>query len=88
PLRVIYILSTINSMQMNLTTTTVNNFGYISITIMMALLLLLWFKVVPGTFTIPFFIIALALFIARIVMRIKLARMEREAMNSTTSPQS
>ncbi len=71
---------------MNLTTTTINNFGYISISIMMGLLLLLWFKVVPESFTIPFFIIAFALFAARIIMRIKLARMEREAMHSTTKP--
>lgn len=72
---------------MNLTTRTINNFGYVSITIMMGMLLLLWFKVVPQSFTIPFFIIALALFAARIVMRIKLTRMEREAMRSKTNPQ-
>lgn len=72
---------------MNLTAHTINNFGYVSITIMMGLLLLLWFKVVPESFTIPFFIIALALFGARIIMRIKLARMEREAMHSNAKPQ-
>ncbi len=72
---------------MNLTPQTINNFGYVSITIMMGLLLLLWFKIVPETFTIPFFVIALALFVARIIMRIKLARRERAAMQSNINPQ-
>lgn len=72
---------------MNLTAHTINNFGYVSITIMMAMLLLLWFKVVPESFTIPFFIVALGLFGARIIMRIKLTRMEREALHSNTKPQ-
>jgi len=71
----------------NLTTRTINNFGYVSITIMMGLLLLLWFKVVPESWTIPFFIIALALFGVRVIMRIKLARNEREALRSNTRPQ-
>lgn len=56
---------------------TINNLGYISITIMMAMLLLLWFGIVPESFTLPFFVIALALFLTRIVLRIKLARSER-----------
>lgn len=65
---------------MRLDQTTVNNLGYISITIMMAMLLLLWFRIVPDAFTIPFFVLALLLFVSRIVLRIKLLRQERNAM--------
>lgn len=65
---------------MNLTAKAINNFGYVSITIMMGLLLLLWFRIVPDTFTIPFFVIALALFLGRVILRIRLAKVEREAL--------
>lgn len=61
---------------------TLNNLGYISITVMMAMLLLLWFKIVPDSFSVPFLLIAVALVLVRIVLRIKLIRMEREALRS------
>jgi hypothetical protein len=61
---------------------TLNNIGYISITIMMGLLLLLWFKIVPDSWAVPFLVIALALVGARIVLRIKLIRMERAALRA------
>ena len=67
---------------MNLTSKTINNFGYVSITIMMALLLLLWFRIVPDSFTIPFFVIAAALFIVRLVLRIRLIKLERKALQT------
>ncbi|MEK7670740.1 MAG: hypothetical protein AAB344_00775 [Bacteroidota bacterium] len=67
---------------MTITSKTVNNFGYISITIMMALLLLLWFRVVPESFTVPFFVIALGLFLTRIFLRIKLAQIERQTLQA------
>ncbi len=68
---------------MPITARTVNNLGYISITVMMAMLLLLWFGIVPESFTVPFFVVALGLFLTRIVLRIKLARSERLAHKST-----
>ncbi len=61
---------------------TLNNAGYISITIMMGLLLLLWFKIVPDSWAVPFLLIALALVFARIVLRIKLIRKERAALRA------
>ncbi len=61
---------------------TLNNAGYISITIMMGLLLLLWFKIVPDSWAVPFLVIALALVVARIVLRIKLIRKERAALRA------
>lgn len=64
---------------------TLNNFGYVSITIMMGLLLLLWFKVVPDSFAVPFLVIALVLVLMRIVLRIKLIRMERDTLRTRTS---
>lgn len=62
---------------MPITARTINNLGYISITVMMAMLLLLWFRIVPESFTIPFFVVAAGLFLTRIILRIKLARLER-----------
>ncbi len=61
---------------------TLNNLGYVSITVMMAMLLLLWFKIVPDSFAVPFLLIAAALVLVRIVLRIKLIRMEREVLRS------
>ncbi len=61
---------------------TLNNLGYISITIMMGLLLLLWLRIVPDSFAVPFLVIALALVLLRIVLRIKLIRQERDALRA------
>lgn len=63
---------------MELDRRTLNNLGYISITVMMLMLLLLWFKIVPEWLTLPFFLVALALVAVRIILRIKLIRKERE----------
>ncbi|MER3524067.1 MAG: hypothetical protein C4326_08355 [Ignavibacteria bacterium] len=65
---------------MRLDQRTVNNLGYISITIMMAMLVLLWFRIVPDSFAVPFFVLALLLFLSRIVLRVTLFRQERKAM--------
>ncbi|HXF99572.1 MAG TPA: hypothetical protein VNL69_02250 [Bacteroidota bacterium] len=61
---------------------TLNNLGYISITIMMAMLLLLWFKIVPEWLTLPFFLVALVLFVTRVVLRVRLIRKEREELRA------
>jgi Ca2+/Na+ antiporter len=61
-----------------------NNLGYISITVMMLMLLLLWFKLVPQWLTLPFFLVALALVVVRIVLRVKLIQKERQESQSTT----
>ena len=67
---------------MTLTSKTVNNFGYVSVVIMLTLLVLVWFRLVPDSFTIPFFVIALVLFVVRLVLRIRLAKLERQALQS------
>jgi len=67
---------------MTLTSKTVNNFGYVSVVIMLTLLVLVWFRLVPDSFTIPFFVIALVLFVVRLVLRIRLATLERQALQS------
>jgi hypothetical protein len=60
-----------------ITTRTVNVFGFISIAIMVILLLLIWQQLVPRSLYIPFFLIAIGLFIVRIVLRVIVARAER-----------
>jgi hypothetical protein len=55
----------------------VSLYGYISIIIMAVLLGLIFFEKVPRSFYFIFFIIALALFLGRIALRILLARQER-----------
>ncbi|MBX2992488.1 MAG: hypothetical protein KF749_15150 [Bacteroidetes bacterium] len=72
---------------MNITPKTVAVFGYISIPVMLIMLALLWFRIVPDTLTIPFFSIALGLFLVRIVLRIQLARNERRALEAKRQAQ-
>jgi hypothetical protein len=65
---------------MTITLKALNTFGYISIGIMTVMLLLLWFNIVPQSLTIPFFVVALGLFLVRLVLRIRLAMIERKAL--------
>jgi hypothetical protein len=58
-------------------------FGYISITLMLVMLGLLVFQVVPTSLTLPFFLVALALYAVRLVLRIRLARRERDAESAS-----
>ena len=67
---------------MNITPKTVATYGYISIPVMLIMLALLWFRIVPESYTIPFFSIALGLFVVRIFLRIQLARNERRALEA------
>ena len=64
-------------MSMKLTAAGVTVFSYISLAIMLVMLLLIWFRIVPDTLLIPFFTVAVVLSIARIVLRIRLAKATR-----------
>ena len=55
----------------------VSLYGFASIIIMAVLLGLIFFEVVPRSFSLAFFIVALVLFIGRIVLRFLLSRQER-----------
>ena len=64
-------------MSMKLTAAGVIVFSYISLAIMLVMLLLIWFRIVPDTLLIPVFTVAVVLSIARIVLRIRLAKATR-----------
>lgn len=68
---------------MTLTPRTVSIFGYVSLAVMVTLLLLLWLHIVPDTMAVPFFVIAVVLFLTRIVIRFIVARRERKALTGT-----
>ncbi len=55
----------------------VNTYGYISIGVMLILLALVWFEVVPKSLYIPLFLVAAALFVGRLVLRVLLVRQLR-----------
>ena len=57
-------------------------YGTIGIVVMIALLALLYFKLVPTSLEIPFFIIAILLFVGRVILRIALARQEKRAKSA------
>lgn len=63
----------------------VSIYGYVSIIIMAVLLGLIFFESVPQGFYIAFFIVALILFIGRIVLRFLLARQERRKKSEESS---
>jgi hypothetical protein len=65
---------------------TVDLYGIISITVMLVLLLLLWLQIVPRTLSLPVLLVALALFLMRITMRLILARQERQARKTEEQP--
>jgi len=60
----------------------VSVYGIVSIVIMAVLLGLIFFEKVPKSFNLPFFIVALVLFVGRIVLRFLLARQERRMKSS------
>ena len=61
-------------------------YGFVSITIMLILLILIWFRLVPETYYWPFFIIAALLFLTRVVLRFKAARDEKRISISDNDP--
>lgn len=72
---------------MNLTAKSVNTLGFVGIAIMLMLLALLWFRVVPESWTIPFFIVALSLFLTRLVLRVLLIRKEKHSLQKKKNAQ-
>ena len=54
-----------------------NIYGIISIVVLAILLLLIWLKLVPASYNIPLFAIALVLWASRMVMRMLLVRKEK-----------
>ena len=62
-------------------------YGFVGIGIMAVLLMLMWFKMVPESYFIPLFAVALVIWASRIIMRMMLAKKERSeaSSNSQTS---
>jgi hypothetical protein len=60
-----------------ITVRTVEVYGYISLAIMILLLVLVWLKQVPDGLIVPLFLVAVALFVGRIVLRIIVARQKK-----------
>jgi hypothetical protein len=63
-------------------------YGTIGLAVMVVLLALIFFKLVPAFLYLPFFVVAILLFVGRIVMRIILVRQEKRAKSeaNVTSP--
>ena len=57
---------------------TVNIFGFVAVGLMALMLVLIWARLVPHTMYLPLFLIAAALFLARVTLRLVLSRQERE----------
>lgn len=58
---------------------TVNIYGFFAIGIMIVMLVLIWARLVPQSMYTSMFLVALALFLVRVTLRLTLARQEREA---------
>jgi len=69
-----------------ITTKAVTIYGFISITVMLILLILIWFRLVPETYYWPFFIIAALLFVTRIVLRFMAGKSERRSSIPDNDP--
>ena len=81
--RVLYIESDFhNPSHPMITSKAVTLYGFFSITVMLVLLLLIWFRLVPETYYWPFVAIAALLFVSRIILRIKAAKNERGGSGS------
>ena len=61
----------------------VNSFGFIAVGLMAVMLVLIWAQLVPRSMYMPLFLIAAALFLTRITLRLVLARQERLAKKSS-----
>ena len=60
-------------------------YGLVGLLLMLILLGLIFFKQVPQSYYLPFSIVAFLLFAGRIVLRVLLARQQRQAKESPTS---
>lgn len=55
----------------------VNIYGYVFLVIVVAMLVLVWFRIVPQSMFVPLFLIALVLYMVRITLRLLLERQRR-----------
>ncbi|RPH33985.1 hypothetical protein EHM92_08025 [bacterium] len=55
----------------------VNLYGYVFLAIVAAMLVLVWFQLVPQSLYIPLFLVALVLYLIRITLRLLLERQRR-----------
>jgi len=69
-----------------ITSRAVTIYGFVSITVMLILLVLIWFRLVPETYYWPFFIIAALLFVTRIVLRLMAEKSERRSSFPDNEP--
>ena len=60
-------------------------YGTIGLAVMVVLLALIFFKMVPAFLNLPFFVVAIVLFVGRIVMRIILVRQEKRGKSDGNS---
>ena len=60
-------------------------YGFVGIGVMAVLLMLLWFKLVPESWFIPLFAVALVIWASRVIMRMMLAKKERSEESAQTS---
>ena len=60
-----------------ITSKTVTTYGFISLAAMVAMLGLIWFKQVPESLYLTMFLVAVALFLVRVTLRLVLRRQER-----------
>jgi hypothetical protein len=75
---------------MHMTQRGLNIYGYVSVTVMLVLLLLVVFKQVPVSWYRGLFLIALVLFLIRITLRLvvaRQARIERDRADKMGAPQ-
>jgi len=57
----------------------VSIYGFVGLLVMLVLLGLVFFRQVPDTYYLPFCIIAVVLFAGRMILRVLVARQERQA---------
>ena len=60
-----------------LTEQAANRFGLAAVLVMAALLVLVYFRIVPPSWNLPLFIVAVALFAIRLLLRVMIARRNR-----------
>ncbi|MEW6510259.1 MAG: hypothetical protein AB1428_04805 [Bacteroidota bacterium] len=61
-----------------LTQKSVDRYGVVAIVLMAVMLVLLWAGAVPRSMTLPLFLVAAALFLIRVTLRLILARQDRQ----------
>lgn len=55
----------------------VSIYGYVFLVVVVAMLVLVWFKLVPESMFVPLFLVALVLYLIRITLRLLLDRQRR-----------